>query len=91
MSKTDDAREAARLRAEDRKRHNRLYYVDAAPERSPAPAIVTCSSKRLEAIEAAHPDLVTPDSPTQRVGGQPFESFATVCSRRADALDRQYL
>ncbi len=75
MSKTDDAREAARLRAEI-ERHNRLYYVDAAPEVSDKQYDLLV--KRLEAIEAAHPDLVTPDSPTQRVGGQPLEAFATV-------------
>ena len=34
--------------------------------------------KRLEALEAEHPELVTPDSPTQRVGGEPLDGFATV-------------
>ena len=34
--------------------------------------------KELEAIEQAHPDLVTPDSPTQRVAGRPVEGFETV-------------
>ena len=34
--------------------------------------------RELQALEAAHPDLVTPDSPTQRVGGRPVEGFATV-------------
>ena len=33
--------------------------------------------KELEALEAEHPDLVTPDSPTQRVGGRPVEGFET--------------
>ena len=33
--------------------------------------------KGLEALEAEHPDLVTPDSPTQRVGGDPIEGFET--------------
>ncbi len=32
----------------------------------------------LQAIEAAHPELVTPDSPTQRVGGKPLDAFASV-------------
>jgi DNA ligase (NAD+) len=75
MSKTDPAREAARLRAEI-ERHNRLYYVDAAPEISDKE--YDHLLKKLEAIEAEHPELVTPDSPTQRVGGQPLEAFATV-------------
>ena len=34
--------------------------------------------QQLQAIEAAHPDLVTPDSPTQRVGGRPLDAFASV-------------
>ena len=34
--------------------------------------------ERLTELEAEHPELVTPDSPTQRVGGQPLEGFATV-------------
>jgi len=37
--------------------------------------------RRLEAIEAEHPDLVTPDSPTQRVGNEPVEAFGTVAHR----------
>src|SRR5207237_980034 len=35
----------------------------------------------LKALEQAHPELVTPDSPTQRVGGQPIEGFETVVHR----------
>ena len=37
--------------------------------------------RRLEELEAAHPETVTPDSPTQRVGGKPLESFAQVAHR----------
>ena len=47
--------------------------------------------ERLEALEAEHPELVTPDSPTQRVGGQPLDEFATVDARRPDALDREHV
>ena len=68
-------REAERLRAEI-DRHNRLYYVEAAPEISDRE--YDRLMKRLEAIEAEHPELVTPDSPTQRVGGEPLDAFATV-------------
>jgi len=75
MNKKDAAREAAGLRAEI-DRHNRLYYVDAAPEISDKEYDLLV--KRLEAIEAEHPDLVTPDSPTRRVGGEPLDAFATV-------------
>src|SRR4051812_17256377 len=68
-------REVATLRAE-LDRHNRLYYVDAAPEISDKE--YDRLMKRLEALEAEHPELVTPESPTQRVGGAPLSEFATV-------------
>lgn len=72
----DDARKrAAQLRAEIA-RHNRLYYVEAAPEISDQDFDFLL--KELEAIEAAFPELVTPDSPTQRVGGEPLQGFETV-------------
>ena len=67
--------EIAHLRAEI-ERHNRLYYVDAAPEIDDRD--YDRLMERLQGLEAAHPDLVTPDSPTQRVGGEPLVGFATV-------------
>lgn len=57
-------------------RHNRMYYVEAAPEISDRE--FDRLLKRLEQLEAAHPDLITPESPTQRVGGQPLVGFETV-------------
>ena len=75
MAKQEPRTEAGKLRAE-LARHNRLYYVEAAPEISDKEYDKLL--KRLEAIEAAHPDLVTPDSPTQRVGGEPIEGFVSV-------------
>ncbi len=57
-------------------RHNRLYYEDAAPVISDQE--YDRLLKELEVIETEHPDLVTPDSPTQRVGGAPLAEFATV-------------
>ncbi|MFP4171867.1 MAG: NAD-dependent DNA ligase LigA [Candidatus Hydrogenedentota bacterium] len=56
--------------------HNRLYYVEAQPEISDRE--FDGLMKELEALEADYPELVTPDSPTQRVGGQPIEGFVTV-------------
>ena len=67
--------EVARLRTE-LNRHNYLYYVDAAPEVSDRE--YDHMMQRLTELEAEHPELVTSDSPTQRVGGQPLEGFATV-------------
>src|SRR6478735_8047168 len=75
MADEDVTRELATLRAE-LDRHNRLYYVDAAPEISDRD--YDRLMERLEALEAEHPGLVTPDSPTQRVGGRPLDEFATV-------------
>src|SRR5688572_25668194 len=63
------------LRQEIR-RHEELYYVQAAPEISDAD--FDRLMNELKALEAAHPELQTPDSPTQRVGGRPAEGFAQV-------------
>jgi DNA ligase (NAD+) len=57
-------------------RHNRLYYQDAAPEISDAD--YDKLYRELEQLEAAHPELASPDSPTRRVGGAPLESFQQV-------------
>ena len=72
------------MRARDRiqqlrehiRRHEELYYVDANPEISDAD--FDALMRELQVLETEHPDLVTPDSPTQRVGGRPVEGFATV-------------
>jgi DNA ligase (NAD+) len=53
-----------------------LYYVKDAPEISDAE--YDRVFKELQALEAAHPEHASPDSPTQRVGGQPAEGFPTV-------------
>ncbi|HEX6162406.1 MAG TPA: NAD-dependent DNA ligase LigA [Vicinamibacterales bacterium] len=58
------------------RRHEELYYVQAAPELSDAE--FDALMNELKELEAAHPDLQTPDSPTQRVGGRPAEGFAQV-------------
>jgi DNA ligase (NAD+) len=59
--------------------HNYLYYVDAKPEISDREFDRLLDE--LKQIEAAHPDLVTPESPTQRVGGEPIGEFAQVRHR----------
>ncbi|MBV9210816.1 MAG: NAD-dependent DNA ligase LigA [Acidobacteria bacterium] len=66
------------LRAELR-RHEELYYVHANPEISDAEYDAMLA--RLQGLEAEHPELVTPDSPTQRVGGRPAEGFAEFVHR----------
>jgi DNA ligase (NAD+) len=56
--------------------HDRRYYVEAAPTISDLDydRLMT----RLRELEAAHPELVTPDSPTQRVGGEPVSELPSV-------------
>jgi len=69
------ASEVESLRLEIEK-HNRLYYVDAAPLISDRE--YDWLMERLEVLEAEHPELASPDSPTRRVGGAPLEEFTTV-------------
>ena len=59
--------------------HNYLYYVEARPEISDREFDRLLAE--LKQIETEHPELITPDSPTQRVGGQPIEGFRTVVHR----------
>ncbi len=56
--------------------HDRRYYADADPEITDAEYDALLAE--LVDLESSHPDLVTPDSPTQRVSGEPTEGFATV-------------
>jgi DNA ligase (NAD+) len=56
--------------------HEERYYIHNAPEISDEE--FDRLLHELERLEAEHPDLVSPDSPTQRVAGRPSESFATV-------------
>lgn len=57
-------------------RHNRLYYQNAAPEISDQQ--FDAMLRELQDIEKAYPDLITTDSPTQRVGGAPLEGFSQI-------------
>ena len=68
-------KEIEKLRREIR-RHDHLYYVLARPEVSDAE--YDRLMRRLIELEKANPDLVTPDSPTQRVGGEAASDFAPV-------------
>jgi len=69
--------------------HNQLYYDQAAPEVSDAE--YDRLYDRLVAMEAEHPDWVTPDSPTQKVGGHAVERFEKVEHRLAMlSLEKAY-
>jgi DNA ligase (NAD+) len=73
LAKTDALREKIR-------HHEHLYYVLDAPELDDAD--FDALMRELKEIEAKHPEWVTPDSPTQRVGGKPKEGFAKVAHSR---------
>ncbi len=74
---------------EELRHHEYLYYVADAPEWTDAQYDQRMNA--LKALEAAHPELVTSDSPTQRVGGKPKDGFAKVeHSRPMLSLDNAY-
>src|SRR5437868_11163006 len=75
MDRIEAEKNVAQLREEIRK-HDRLYYEEAAP-------IISDHEydrlyKELVDLETQFPDLLTPDSPTQRVGGKPLQAFEQV-------------
>jgi len=71
----DPAEEIEALR-EELRRHEHLYHVLDRPEITDAE--YDALMRRLQSLEAEHPELVTPDSPSQRVGGKPREGFIKV-------------
>ena len=75
MTHAEAASRAAFLSAELH-RHNRLYYVEATQDISDQE--FDALLRELQGIEAQFPDLLTPNSPTQRVGGAPLEGFTQV-------------
>jgi DNA ligase (NAD+) len=73
-------------------RHNRLYYVEDAPEITDAE--YDALFRELQALEAEHPELRSADSPTQRVGSAPLAEFGEVQHRTpmlsiANAFDEE--
>src|SRR5947209_3468817 len=71
------------------RRHDRLYYVEARPEISDRE--YDRLMEELKKLEAAHPELASPDSPTQRVGGEPIAGFHTVRHREPMmSIDNSY-
>ena len=88
MKMTDGIAAIATLR-EELRHHEHCYYVLDAPEISDAE--YDAKMRALKALEEAHPELLTPDSPTQRVGGRPAEGFRKVThSRPMLSLDNAY-
>ena len=88
MNRTGAEKKVAQLREEIRK-HDRLYYQDAAPLISDRE--YDRLYKELVDLEKQFPDLITLDSPTQRVGGKPLEAFAQIHHRAPMlSLDNTY-
>ncbi len=75
MDALEAKKEIERLR-NDINRHNRLYYALDSPEITDAE--YDRLLRRLEELEARFPHLITPDSPTQRIGAEPLKEFGTV-------------
>ena len=76
MSAAQDAQRRIEALREKIRHHEYLYYGLDQPEISDAE--FDRLMQQLKQLEAEHPDLVTPDSPTQRVGGKPREGFVKV-------------
>ena len=66
---------------EELRRHEHLYYVLDRPEITDAE--YDALMRELQRLEADNPELITPDSPTQRVGGKPREGFVKVAHSSA--------
>jgi DNA ligase (NAD+) len=91
VSEQDELTVAHRLEAlrEELRHHEHLYYVLDTPVWTDAQ--YDRRVNELRALEAEHPELITPDSPTQRVGGKPKDGFAKVAhSRPMLSLDNAY-
>src|SRR6266478_1905424 len=76
MAVTDKIRREVDSLREQLRRHEHLYYVLDRPEITDAE--YDALMRRLSEMEKANPELLTPDSPTQRVGGKPREGFVKV-------------
>ncbi len=89
MSKGNTVEAQADTLREELRHHEHLYYVMDAPELTDAQ--YDALMNKLKALEAEHPELVTADSPTQRVGGKPADGFKKVAhSRTMLSLDNAY-
>ena len=89
VAKVKDIQSRINSLREEIRRHEHLYYVLDAPEIPDAQ--FDRLMQELKRLEAAHPELITPDSPTQRVGGRPREGFIKVeHSRPMLSLDNAF-
>ncbi len=76
---TDSMEERIESLRDEIRRHEYLYYIQAQPEISDQD--FDALMHELEKLENQRPNLITPDSPTQRVGGRPLDEFETIPHR----------
>src|SRR2546422_7805847 len=88
MTRADALQRISELR-EQIHHHDYLYYTEARPEISDAE--YDALMRELRELEAAFPDLVTPDSPTQRVAGQRSEEHTSELQSRLHLVCRLLL
>jgi DNA ligase (NAD+) len=89
MAPAQTAEQQIQALRDELRKHEHLYYVMDAPEISDAQYDVLMN--KLKKLEGEHPELVTSDSPSQRVGGKPREGFVKVAHSRAMlSLDNAY-
>ena len=89
MAKQQSIEKQIKSLRDEIRRHEDLYYLEDNPEISDQEydALI----EKLRKLEAQHPELITPDSPTQRVGGKPAEGFTEFVHRRPMlSLDNSY-
>ena len=89
MPKRQSFQKEIEVLRDELRHHDELYYVNDNPEIADTEydALFT----RLKELEQTHPELITPDSPTQRVSGRPAEGFSEVVHRRPMlSLDNSY-
>lgn len=86
---TADAKQLIERLKVELRRHDRLYYVENSPEISDGE--YDAMLKQLETLEKEHPALITADSPTQRVAGEPVGGFPVIEHRvRMLSMDNTY-
>jgi len=89
MAKDDKIKKEIRRLRNEIGCHDRCYYVLDQPEISDKE--YDDLMKRLKELEAQHPELITPDSPTQRIGAEPIKEFKTVKHKiKMLSLDNTY-
>ena len=89
MERVEEAKRRIKELRTEIAEHDRRYYLEAAPSISDQE--YDGLYRELRELEEQFPELVTPDSPTQRVGGDPLESFLQVTHRTPMlSLDNTY-